>query len=108
MSFLIEQPLFAAVNATANGDNVVISGVAGRQIMVLGYMLTGTTLSTVTIQDTNGTPVVLGYVRVGADGGGACYPGPTPAFVTNAGEGVEINNATGNDTLGHMTYRVIG
>lgn len=107
MSFLLEEPLYVSVNATANGDNEIIAAVAGRRVMVLGYMLTGTTTGTISIQDTAGSPVVHARIRIGTDGAGAAYSGPVPAFTTASGVGVEISNHTGNDTLGHMTYRLL-
>ena len=107
MSFLIEEPSYVSVNATADGDNEIIAAVSGKRIMVLGYMLAGTTTGTVALQDTAGSPVVHARIRVGADGSGAAYGGPAPAFTTASGTGVEISNPTGNDTFGHLTYRIL-
>jgi hypothetical protein len=96
----------AAVNATTDGDNAIIAAVASKKIVVLGYVLTGTATGTITIQDTAGTPNVLGKIRCSSDGGGASYAGgiDCPAFETIAGNGLEINNTAGLDCLGHITY----
>lgn len=97
---------FVAVNATADGDNTIISGVTGKRIRVIGYVLTATGAGNILLQDTAGSPVIHGRIRVGTDGGGASYEGSvdTPAFETAIGTGVEINNPAGIDTLGHITY----
>lgn len=98
---------YAKVDATADGDNVVIAAVAGKSIRVLGYTLTGAGVAgTATLQDTAGTPVVHGKLSLSTSGG-VSYAGglEAPAFETAAGTGVEINNGTtGQDTLGHITY----
>ena len=97
---------YASVNATADGDNTIVAAVGGQSVYVLGYVLTATGLGTVLLQDSAGSPVVHGRIRIGADGGGASYAGgPTcPAFVTAVGTGLEINCPAGVDVLGHITY----
>lgn len=98
---------FAKVDATADGDNTVIAAVTGKKIRVLGYVLTGvsTAGATFTIQDTATTPVVHAKLSLPATGGVAYSGGlEAPAFETAAGTGVEINNPTGADALGHMVY----
>ena len=96
---------FVRVNATADGDNSIISGVTGKKIRVLGYVITVTTAGTVTMQDTAGSPNIFAQFSLLAQGG-ASYAGGLmcPAFETLVGNGVEINTQTGQDCLGHMTY----
>jgi hypothetical protein len=97
---------YVSVNATLDGDNPIISAVASRKIVVLGYVLTATAAGTITIQDTAGTPNVIARIRSGADGGGASYAGgiDAPAFETISGNGLEINCSAGLDCLGHISY----
>lgn len=97
---------YAVINATADGDNTIVTAVGGKKIRVLGYLAVLTGAGTALLQDTAATPVVHGRVRAAADGGGAVYAGgfEAPAFETAVGTGVEINNPTGVDSLGHMTY----
>lgn len=97
---------FTLVNATADGDNLVIAAPgAGLKIRVLGYVLTVTAAGVVSLQDTVGTPVVHGKFDLAA-GENATYSGgmDAPAFELAENVGLEINNPTGVDTLGHMTW----
>lgn len=104
----IPQVKFQRVNATADGDNVIIAAVAGKKIRVLSYVVTVTVAGTMTMQDTQATPAIHAQFSLAAQGG-ASYPGnqSNPAFETAAGFGVEINNPAGVDTLGHMTYQEV-
>ena len=99
---------FVRINATADGDNTIISGVTNKKIRVLGYALTVTTAATITIQDTAGSPNIFAQFSLAAQGG-VSYSGGImcPAFETLAGNGVEINVNTGQDCLGHMTYQEV-
>jgi hypothetical protein len=96
---------FVRVNATADGDNTVISAVGGKKLRVLGYALVVTAAGTITIQDSAGSPAVLAQFPLAANGG-VSYSGglDAPAFETPSGNGLEINNPAGVDTLGHLTY----
>lgn len=96
---------FARVNATADGDNTIIAAVGGKKIRVLGYALTVTAAGTITLQDTQATPVIAAQFSLAAQGGVAYAGGlDAPAFETASGFGLEINNPAGVDTLGHITY----
>jgi len=96
---------FARIDATADGDNEIVAAVAGKSIRVLGYALSVSAAGLISLQDTAGTPVVHGQFDL-ADNGVVSYAGGinAPAFETAEGEGVEIENPAGVDTLGHMTY----
>jgi hypothetical protein len=93
------------VNATADGDNAVITAVTGKKILVTGYVLTVTLAGLISVQDTAGSPVVHAQFSL-ATNGGVSYAGSleSAAFLTAAGTGVEVNNPAGVDTHGHMTY----
>jgi hypothetical protein len=96
---------FVRVNATADGDNVVIAAVASKRLRVLGYALVATAAGTISIQNTAGSPIILAQFPLAAQGG-VSYAGgyDAPAFETPSGTGLEINNPAGVDTLGHITY----
>lgn len=96
---------YVRVNATADGDNVVIAAVAGKAIRVIAYQLTASAAGTVTVQDTAGSPVVFASFAMAANGN-LSYEGglQAPAFETASGTGLEISNGAGVDTLGHITY----
>jgi hypothetical protein len=95
---------FASVNATADGDNTVISGVASKKLRILGYALMATGAGTLSLKSAGTT--VLGRVRASGDGAGAAYAGgvDAPACETATAEAFVINNPTGVDTVGHVSY----
>lgn len=96
---------YARVNATADGDNVVIAAVAGAGIRVIGYVLTVTAAGVIKLQDTAATPAIHAELSLPLNGV-APYAGglSCPAFETAAGTGVEVNNPAAVDTLGHIAY----
>lgn len=96
---------FARINATADGDNVVVAAVAGKKIQVLAYAVSVSAAGTISFQDTAGTPGVLAQFAL-AQNGGASFAGTidAPAFETPAGLGLEINCPVGVDALGHLAY----
>lgn len=99
---------YARINATSDGDNVVIEGVTGKKIVVLGYALNVNAAGVVKFQDTATSPVVAAEFEF-TDGGGATYTGGPlcPAFELAMSTGLEVNCATGVDGLGHVTYILI-
>jgi hypothetical protein len=96
---------FARINATADGDNLVVAGVAGKKLRVLGISFAITAAGTITIQDTQGTPAIFAQYPL-ATNGGLSYGGglDAPMFETGSGFGIEINNPAGVDTLGMLNY----
>ena len=96
---------FAQVNATADGVNTVVAAVASKRICVIGYCFTFTAAGLVVVQDNTGTPVVLGRFTAPVNGQ-VDYAGGlgAPAFFTSVGKSLDISNAAGVDTLGHLCY----
>lgn len=96
---------FARVNATADGDNVVLGAVTGKKLVILGYQLQAmTTAGVVTVKDSaTGVKATFDLAVRQAVG----YSGSTdcPAFETPVGEGLLIGTQTGQDVIGHITYR---
>lgn len=99
------EPKFARVNATADGDNLIVAAVATKRLRVISYALVVSAAGTITIQDTAGAPVIFAQFPLAANGG-ISYAGglDAPAFESGPGLGIEINNPVGVDTLGHITY----
>lgn len=96
---------FARINATLDGDNTVVAGVATKKLRVLGYAATATGAETITFKSAGAT--VIGEVISSGNGGGDSYAGgvDAPAFETAAGEALVVNNpVAGIDTKGHLSY----
>jgi hypothetical protein len=96
---------FVRVNATADGDNTVITGRSNERIVVLGYALNVNAAGVITLQDSAGSPAVFASFEL-VDGGGVSYAGSPecPAFAVTAALNLEVSNAAGVDTLGHITF----
>lgn len=94
---------FVRVNATADGDNTVVAGVASKKLRVLGYVLTVTAAGLVAVKSS--TTTILAELSCDANGG-ASYAGGlyAPAFETAAGEALVVNTPVGVDAKGHVTY----
>ena len=97
---------YAAVAATADGDNLVVTGVSGKKLRVLGYVLTTTGAGLIKLQDGTATPNILANIRAGVDGGGASYAGgiDAPVGQTAVNVGIEVNCPAGVDVYGHLCY----
>jgi hypothetical protein len=96
---------FARVNATADGANTVITGVAGHYIFVVNYAINANAAGVVTFQDSAGSPAVFASFEL-TDGGGVSFAGTpdSPAFKVAEGLNFVISNAVGVDCLGHVAY----
>ena len=97
----------ARINATLDGNNTIIAALANTQLFILGYAFAVTLAGTVTLQDSQGAPVVHASFPL-ATNGGISYAGEggAPAFEIAEAFGFVINNPAGVDTLGHVTYVV--
>lgn len=93
------------VNATADGNNTVISAVTGKKIRILSYVITATAAGTVSFTD--GTNTYAAF-SLAANGGvsyaGGSAPGAAPAFEVAVSSNFVINTQTSQDVLGHITY----
>ena|SRR5687767_14260718 len=99
---------FTRVNATSDGDNTVISAVAGKTIYVIGYAINVNAAGVVTWQSTEASPTIVASYEF-VDGGGATFAGnfECPAFKLPKGTGLELSTAAGVDGLGHVTYILV-
>lgn len=98
------EEFYVRVNATADGDNTVIPAVALKRIRVISYAVLVTSSGTLSMQ---GTDNVVHASFPFAANGGVSYGGPTAAFETNVGCGLEVSTAGGQDAGGHLTYQVV-
>ena len=99
----VDQVKFAHVSAASDGDNDIVTAVAGKRIRVIAYAFTVSAASTVVLQDSANTDLATFILPAN---GGVSYAGgvQAPAFETAVGTGLEITNAASNDTFGHVTY----
>jgi hypothetical protein len=94
---------FAPVALTADGDATAIAASTGKRICVLSYVLTNaTTAGLVILKDTGGTLATFSLPLNGS----VSYAGSieAPAFQTGSGLALTLNNGTGVDTYGHISY----
>lgn len=95
---------FAAINATADGDNTVVAAVASKKIRVINYVFSSTAAGVLSV--TSGAAGALLAKYTLAVNGGDVFRGDvdSPAFETAAGQALVFNNAVGQDILGHLAY----
>lgn len=99
-------PLFARINADADGDNTVVAAVTGKRIRVLGYAFLVSAAGMITFK--SGAATALAEFTAAANGG-ASYGGggDAPAFQTAVGEALVVNNPAAVDTNGHLVYQEV-
>lgn len=100
---------FASVSATDDGANTVIAAVAGKKLMVVGYLLNGSQAGTATLQDNAQSPGVVATIKFTANQLFCTYAGgqEAPAFEVPVGLAFVISNSAGLDTTGHIAYMEI-
>lgn len=93
------------VNADADGDNVVLAGIAGKVIRVTGYELTSTNAAAAIAVVKSSGGAVLAELQFGVNGA-LEYAGSanSPAFDTLVGEGLVIACAVAQDVNGHLSF----
>ena len=97
--------LSAPINASSNGDNVLVAGVAGKAIIVLQYVYERADAVTITIKSEDGTvldgpcgPSVVG----GGKASGFC---PVGWFrTTTLGDDLIMNLSSGVQVGGSLVY----
>lgn len=99
---------FARINATSDGDNTVVTGTAGKSIVVVNYVVNVNAAGVIQFQDSAGSAVVFASYEF-PDSGGASFTGTelSPAFQVTQGLNLEINCAAGVDALGHLCYILV-
>ena len=102
---------FVRINATGDGDNELVAAAAvaeDKRIRVLGYVLTGLGTGVASFQGTESSPTIVASFEFSTVGA-VSYAGTleSPAFDLPLGVGLEITNAAGVDTLGHLSYELV-
>lgn len=97
---------FAAIDAATSGDNTLVSGSAGNQIIVLNYLLVSGGTVNATFSD--GTTPFSGAIPLVANGG-ASFPGDvdSPAFKVTEGEDLILELSGAVQVSGHLAYLVV-
>jgi hypothetical protein len=96
-----------SINATADGDNTLVPGVAGGKIKVLAYVMTVTAAANPVIFKSGAAGTEHARFSLPANGGVvAPGDGVNTLFECDSGAGLVSNNPTGVDVLGHLTYIV--
>ena len=100
-------PQFAALSASSLGDNVTVTGVAGKKIRVLKYtVLAGGTVA-VKFRTSTGPTDLTGPMPLAANsgvGGAFC---PIGLFETAPGDSLLLNLSAATAVGGHLTYVLI-
>jgi hypothetical protein len=94
----------AAIAATSDGDNTIIAAVASKKLTILSIMISTTAAGLVALKD--GAASTKGTLRSGGDGYGFSQVAAPGSFLFQgtANTAFIINNATGVDTYGWVTY----
>ena len=97
-------PKFAAINATTNGDNTVVSAVAGKKIRVLSYSLVADAAVGVAFEDGAGGSELSGQMAFAANGGISVPFSPVGHFETTANTLLNIETDAAANVRGHLCY----
>lgn len=97
------------VAATADGDNALVTGVEGKIIQVVSYNLNVVGAGLAILRDATAHTARATLQGAATTGIVYTFSGTphSPAFVCAPGEGLEVNNAAGIDTQGHLSYRLV-
>jgi hypothetical protein len=103
---------YAAVSASASGDNTIVAAVAGQKIVLLSYTVIAA--GDVSITWKSGASTSLsGAMALAANGGAAPSAGPlAPGAIvglleTAAGEALVLGLSAAVAVGGHITYRLV-
>lgn len=99
-------PSYAAINASSSGANTIVSAVAGKQILVLQYVVVVDGAVTITWESSGGT-VHGGPMSFAANGGAAPPFNPVGHFQTIAGEGLVLFLSGAVQVGGHVQYVLV-
>jgi len=93
---------FAVVNATASGDNTIVSAVTSKKIRVLSVVLVASgNVAAVWQSSTAGN--ISGTMDL-ARRGGYALSSPFGLFETTAGEALQLNLDSATTVSGHISY----
>lgn len=98
--------LSAPINISSSGNNTIVSAVAGKKIIVLGYVTVCAGAVSVRWQSSGGT-ILDGPCAFAANGGAAPPMAECGHFETVAGEGLVINLGGAVQVGGHVVYGLV-
>ena len=102
----------ANISAASDGENEIVAAVAGKRVVVLSYVLAvvhATARGTADFRSITANTVHATFMSGTDDLDGALVYSFTghpkaPAFECEVGEAFGINNGSGVDCAGHVTY----
>lgn len=99
---------FVAIEESLSGDRTIVAAVSGKQIRVLGYLLTSVLAVDVKFKSNPGGNSLSGALVLPINGN-LFYAGglDAPAFETASGQSLEMNLSLATGVRGHLTYIVV-
>ena len=97
-------PKYAAVNATTNGDNTLLSAVAGKKLRVLSYTLVADAAVGCAFEDGAGGTELAGQMAFAANGGVSVPFSPVGHFETTANTLLNLETDAAANVRGHIAY----
>jgi len=96
---------YARINATASGETTVVTGVAGKRIIVLGYLFSSLLGVSVAVKSNPGGTTLAGAFDLPANGDKSYSGGlNAPAFQTEVGQALVFDLGLATSVRGHLTY----
>jgi hypothetical protein len=107
--------MYAVINVSTMGDNIIVAGVANKLIRVIGYSLSAYGAVGITWKAGTaaaGSNVAMeGPLNASASGWGQVRdpnPNAEPLFTTSAGDALNLNLSAGVQVTGSVQYSFIG
>ena len=97
--------LFAVINAGSSGDNPIVTGVAGKSVRLLSYVLVATAAVNCEWQDGGGA-TLSGAMNFAANGG-VSAASPTGLLMTTDGDHLVLNLSAATAVDGHISYILV-
>jgi len=97
-------PKYAAINATANGDNTLIAAITGKKIRVLAYVLVADAAVGCAFEDGAGGDELTGQLPLAANGGVSAPFSPVGWFETSENTLLNLETDAAANVRGHLVY----
>lgn len=94
-----------SISTAASGQTALVSAVAGKQIVVVGFAVVAS--GAVTVQFQSASSALTGAMAFAANGGLSIAPGPTPLFTTAVNTTLNINLGGAVQVSGFLTYYLL-
>lgn len=96
-------PKFAAISASAAGENLVVAAVAGKKIRVLKYTIVTSGAVAAKFRTSSGADLTGAMALAANSGVGGAFC-PVGLLETAVGDALTLNLSTGAGIAGHLTY----